>query len=143
MRNEFLGCFPERKADSSPTEVEGHIKPSGWMPRVSFKPRTGLGKRNNKNVGCFPGMRSWQFSLEPPVLHCECTDTSNDEDGDGGDGGRDEDGATFHLFGAAFLNPGCTLGPPQAFLLKHLIRTPPQSNAFRPVTVRLAPALVF
>lgn len=37
------------------------------------------------------------------------------EDGDGGDGGRDDDDATFRLFGAAFLNPGCTLEPPQAF----------------------------
>lgn len=33
------------------------------------------------------------------------------------DGGGDgDDNATFHLFGAAFLNPGCTLESPQVFL---------------------------
>lgn len=37
------------------------------------------------------------------------------EDGDGGDGGRDDNDASFRLFGAAFLNPGCTLEPPQSF----------------------------
>lgn len=28
MRSGFLECFPERKADSSPAEMEGHVKPS-------------------------------------------------------------------------------------------------------------------
>lgn len=35
----------------------------------------------------------------------------NDRGGDG------DDSATFHLFGAAFLNPGCTLESPQVFCL--------------------------
>lgn len=35
----------------------------------------------------------------------------NDRGGDG------DDSATFHLFGAAFLNPGCTLESPQVFFL--------------------------
>lgn len=40
MRSEFLGGFPERKADSSLTEVKGHVQPSRWMPQLFFRPRT-------------------------------------------------------------------------------------------------------
>lgn len=67
----------------------------------------------------------------------------NDRGGDG------DDSATFHLFGAAFLNPGCTLESPQVFFFvclfcfKYLIRTPPQTSYFGTLMVRLAPALVF
>lgn len=36
------------------------------------------------------------------------------------DGGGDgDDSATFHLFGAAFLNPGCILESPQVFYFKN------------------------
>ena len=51
----------------------------------------------------------------------------HDDDGDGGDGGRDDDDATCHLFGAAFLNPGCTLEPPQAFLKDTLSEPHPKA----------------
>lgn len=66
------------------------------------------GEKWNKNVGCFPAVGSWHFSLEPPCAARADTIMMRD------DGGDDKD-ATFHLFGAVFLNPGCTLESPQAF----------------------------
>lgn len=70
------------------------------------------GEKWNKNVGCFPGAGSWQFFLEPPPAECRDTVMRHHHGGGGSDG---EDGAAVHLFGAVFLNPGCTLESPQAF----------------------------
>lgn len=71
MRSEFLGCFLERKADSSPPHPidggQGHIKP--WMPPGSFKPTALTWERNG--VKCWVLPRSGALAVLPGATRAE------------------------------------------------------------------------
>lgn len=64
-----------------------------------------LGASQEWEAGNFPWSHPMQLAQTLTMM------MHNDGGGDG------DDSATFHLFGAAFLNPGCTLESPQVFFV--------------------------
>lgn len=68
----FLGCFPGRKADSSPMEEGSQLDPGTGCPTYTSDPEPGLRRDTEDKSWVFPGSGSWQFFLE-------YTDPCNDE----------------------------------------------------------------
>lgn len=83
--------------------MEGHVKPSS-------NPKPELG-REIKMLGASQEWEAGSCPWSHPVQIAQTLTMMMHNDG-GGDG---DDSATFHLFGAAFLNPGCILESPQVF----------------------------
>lgn len=66
-RSEFLGCFPERKADSSPRRWRVTLNPV-LNASGALHPEPGLGEIWSKNVGCFP---EWELVLPEPLCRAQ------------------------------------------------------------------------
>lgn len=116
------------------------LNPHAGCLRCSSYPEPNLtrGVRWNKNVGCFPGVGSWRFFLEPP--QAERGDTVTHHHGGGG-WGRMVPPGLWRGVSQPWLHVRISSGI--FFKEKYLIRTPPQTCYFRTLMVRLAPALVF
>lgn len=84
MRSEFLGCFPERKADSSPQRWRATLN-SALDASGVLHPEPGLGGKWSKNVGCF---REWELVLPEAPLEprVQSTDRDDAQRCDGGSG---------------------------------------------------------
>lgn len=79
-RSEFLGCFLERKADSSPPHTpigggQGHVKP--WMPRGVLQTHSLTWEANG--VKCWVLPRRGELAALPGATRAERTDDDDDD----------------------------------------------------------------